>query len=275
MLVNPLKAAPVEALDLEALNRALARTIFERKFQYLSETGSTNTLAMEAAGRGAPEGTIFITDQQTRGKGRGGHSWHSEPHSNLLFSFIVRPKIAAADALWLSLMAGVAVCLAIREHTGHAPDLRWPNDLLLNKKKFCGILTELSSDGAETRHAVIGIGVNVNKRSFPDDLVSTATSLRIEGGKQLSRTELLIALLKSLHAEYNGLIAELSDKSSSRRWLDKLKAASSYVEGKRVQVSEAEGYEGTTAGLDERGFLLIRTENGIRRVISGGVRELE
>src|SRR5262249_7168536 len=152
--------------------------------------------------------------QQTQGRGRGGHSWHSEPHSSLLFSFIVRPQIQAADALWLSLMAGVAVSDAVRRHTGLRPDLRWPNDLLMNTKKFCGILTELSTDGPAVRHAVIGIGVNVNQAAFPQDLASVGTSLRIESAKQWCRTELLATLLKALHTEYNSLIAELAQAGS-------------------------------------------------------------
>jgi BirA family transcriptional regulator, biotin operon repressor / biotin---[acetyl-CoA-carboxylase] ligase len=273
--VNQHQAPLVEAFDLDALERGLAGTIFKGKVQYLPETSSTNALAMDAGSRGAPEGTIFIADQQTQGRGRGGHSWRSEPHSSLLFSFIVRPEILAADALWLSLMAGLALNGALRDSSGLRPDLRWPNDLLLNGKKFCGILTELSTDGAAVRHAVIGIGLNVNQSSFPDDLSSIATSLRIESGRQCSRTELLAALLKSLNTEYNSLIADLVSAGASGTLLQRLKSASSYVEGKHVHVSEAEGYEGITAGLDDRGFLLVRTTDGVRKVISGGVRALE
>ena len=273
--MNRQEIPAVKAFGLELLNRGLIGTIFQDKLQYLPETASTNTLAMDAAGRGATEGTVFLADQQTQGRGRGGHSWHSERHSSLLFSFIVRPKIPAVDALWLSLMAGVAVSDALRQHTKLLPDLRWPNDLLLNRKKFCGILTELSTDGAAVRHAVIGIGVNVNQSFFPDDLASIATSLRIESGRQWPRTELLIALLKSLNSEYNSLIADLSRVAKASDLLDRLKSVSSYVEGRRVHIGEAEEYEGITAGLDDRGFLLVRTADGVRKVISGGVRALE
>jgi len=273
--VNVHQSSAVKGFDLESLNRALTGTIFKDKVQYFPETSSTNTLAMDAASRGAPEGTVFLAGQQTQGRGRGGHSWHTEPHSSLLFSFIVRPKILAADALWLSLMAGVAVNDAVRDATQLRPDLRWPNDLLLNRKKFCGILTELSTDGAAMRHAVIGIGVNVSQSSFPEDLSSLATSLRIESGTNWSRAELLAALLKSLNTEYNSLIADLARIASPDRLLVRLTSSSSYVEGKHVHVGEGEGYEGITAGLDDRGFLLVRTTDGVRKVISGGVRELD
>lgn len=273
--MNLRQSTVAQSFDLEGLKRSLPGTIFQDKVQYLTETSSTNTLAIDAAGRGAAEGTVFVADQQTQGRGRGGHSWHSEPQSSLLFSFVVRPKIQAADALWLSLMTGVAISHAVRQHLGLQPDLRWPNDLLLNGKKFCGILTELSTDAAAVRHAVIGIGVNVNQPSFPEDLSSIATSLRIESDRQWSRTELLVALLKSLNTEYNSLIAELARGANPDSLLGRLRTASSYVEGKHVYVSEAEGYEGITGGLDERGFLLVRTAEGIRKVISGGVRSLE
>lgn len=273
--MKPRESVIAEAMDLEALDLGLVGTIFQGKLQYLPETESTNTMASDAGSRGAVEGTAFIADQQTQGRGRGGHIWHSEPHSSLLFSFIVRPKIQAADALWLSLMAGVAVSDAVRQHTGLRPDLRWPNDLLMNGKKFCGILTELSTDGPTVRHAVIGIGVNVNQPAFPQDLESVATSLRIESGKQWSRAELLATLLKALHTEYNSLIAALAQSGTPNALLMRLKVASSYVEGKRVHVGEAGGYEGITAGLDERGFLLVRTARGTCKVFSGGVRALE
>src|SRR5262249_48773839 len=122
-VVNQRQASVVEAFDLDALERGLAGTIFTGKVQYLPETSSTNTLAMDAASRSGPEGSIFVADQQIQGRGRSGHIWHSEPHTSLLFSFIVRPKILAADALWLSLMTGLAVNGALRESTGLRPDL--------------------------------------------------------------------------------------------------------------------------------------------------------
>ncbi len=273
-----IKEIPVTPFDLAEVDSALAGTIFAGKIHHLAETASTNILAADAAGQRAPEGTLFVADRQTAGKGRGGHTWDSEPGSNLLFSFILRPRIASADALWLSLTAGMAVQHAIQERTALAPDLRWPNDLLLNRKKFCGILTELSSEGERVRYAVVGIGINVNQRQFPEELAGLATSLAIEAGRPWSRSELLVALLHSLHGEYRRLIDGLGTndpQSHSVSLLERLQGSSSYIQGKAVHVSEDGGYDGITAGLDERGFLLVRTSGGLRRVISGGVRELQ
>lgn len=268
----PAKPKLVETFDPHALDRALAGTIFARKLHYFPETGSTNSLAMEAAAQDAPEGSAFIADYQIAGRGRGDHNWHSESGDSLLFSIVLRPRIAAADTLWLSLMAGVAVQHAIHDQLALNGDLRWPNDLLVNGKKFCGILTELATDLDRVRFAVIGIGVNVNQRAFPKELGDIATSLRIETGRKHARFELLVALLKSLHVEYKTLLENLS-RAQRPVLLKRITGISSYVSGKEVHVSESGGYDGTTAGLDERGFLLVRTPAGIRKVISGGVRE--
>ena len=255
--------------DLAELNTALHDSLFSGRAHYLPETGSTNTLAMQAATAGVEEGTVIFADQQTAGRGRNGHNWHSEAGTAILASIVLRPKILPAQSLWLSLMAGVAVHDAILRTCGIASDLRWPNDLLIERKKVCGILTEISADSEQLRFAVIGIGINVNQSSFPSEIASLATSLEVETGKQWSRTELLIALLKSLEAQYREALPTGGEQALLRR----VESISSYVRGKRVHVDEAGGYEGVTEGLDPRGFLRVRTANSTRTVLSGGVRE--
>jgi len=257
--------------DLSDLNSVLRGTLFEGKLSYVPETGSTNTLALQAANSGAEEGTIFLADHQTAGRGRNGHAWQSEPGGAILVSIVLRPAIAPAQSLWLSLMAGVAVHQAILRTCGIECDLRWPNDLLIARKKVCGILTEISADHEQLRFAVIGIGINVNQQWFPSDIAHFAMSLQIETGKKWSRTELLCALLQSLEAEYRLGLGPGKSESLLRR----VETISSYARGKRVHVDEAGGYAGVTDGLDARGFLRVRTAEGIMRtVLSGGVREL-
>jgi len=261
---------PASDYDVEELESGLGGSLFSRKLHYIPETGSTNTLAMHAGAAGLEEGHVFFTDQQTAGRGRGGHSWQSEPGSALLVSILLRPRIEAAQALWLSLMAGVAVHDAILRSCGIECDLRWPNDLLIGRKKVCGILTEISSEGEQLRFAVIGIGVNVNQRVFPPEIAEIATSIQMETGKIWERSELLVALLRSLECEYRRALAPEA-RASLVAWVE---SVSSYTRGKRVHVDEAGGYDGVTDGLDEHGFLRVRTQNGIRTVLSGGVREL-
>ena len=256
---------------LAELNTSLDKTIYAGKVHYSPEIASTNTVAIAAAVDGAEEGSVFLTDQQTSGRGRNGHSWHSAPASAILVSVVLRPRIAAAQSLWLSLMAGVAVHDAILRVCDVAADLRWPNDLLIGKRKVCGILTEISADSDRLRYAVIGIGINVGQPSFPSELSSLATSLAVETGERWSRTPLLIALLESLETEYFRALKH----GGREALLQRVESISSYVRGKNVHVDEAGGYDGITDGLDESGFLLVRTPEGSRRVLSGGVRERE
>jgi BirA family biotin operon repressor/biotin-[acetyl-CoA-carboxylase] ligase len=179
--------------------------------------------------------------------------------------------VAPADILWLSLAAGLAVREAVCRVTSLQADIRWPNDLLFGKKKFCGILTELNAEVTRVRHAVVGIGVNVHQESFPAELGSIASSLRSETGRSWARQDLLIALLQSLYREAQALSAETAGAASNI--LSRLESASTWVRGKHVRVDEGSGFTGVTAGLDSRGFLQVRTPEGLRTVHSGGVRE--
>lgn len=253
------------------MDAELTGTPFAGRLRFFPAIHSTNSLAMQEAEAGAPEGTVYFADEQTAGRGRGAHSWSSPPGSGLYVSVLLRPRMAPADVLWLSLAAGLAVRDAIRQVTSLEADLRWPNDLLFGKRKFCGILTELNAEVTRVRHLVVGIGINVHQESFPPELRDIATSLHIETGRSWPRQELLVALLQSLHREVLALTSPETAPQASSHVLERLEAASSWVRGKRVTVEE--GYSGTTDGLDVRGFLRIRTPDGVRTVFSGGVRE--
>jgi BirA family transcriptional regulator, biotin operon repressor / biotin---[acetyl-CoA-carboxylase] ligase len=257
--------------DLAAINAALASTPFAGNLHFFPSIHSTNVLAMQQGDEGAPEGMVYLADEQTSGRGRGGHSWHSAPGSGLYVSVLLRPRIAPADILWLSLAAGLAVREAVRQVTSLEADIRWPNDLLFGKRKFCGILTELNAEVTRVRHSVVGIGINVHQQSFPAELAPVATSLHIETGRSWPRQELLLALLQSIHQEALALNADPAGAASNI--LSRLGNASTWIRGKHVHVDEAEGYSGVTAGLDARGFLRVRTPGDLRTVVSGGVRE--
>lgn len=262
-----------DAFDLRALDAALHGTRFDGKLHFFSEIGSTNTHAMREAEAGAPDGSVYFADEQSAGRGRGAHAWASPAGSGLYVSILLRPRIAPAEILWLSLAAGLAVREAVRRMTSLEADLRWPNDLLFGRKKFCGMLTELNAEVTRVRHAVIGIGINVHQETFPDELRAIATSLQIETGRAWPRQELLIALLQSLDCEAAALAAARDAQAYAQAMRQRLEAASTWVRGKRVCVDEGDGFAGTTEGLDPRGFLLVRTAEGLRTVYSGGVRE--
>lgn len=259
------------SFDLTAVEAGIAKTRFTGLVQHFPSVGSTSTLALEAAQAGADCG-VWIADEQTAGRGRGGHAWHSAAGDGLYVSALVRPHVALERALRLSLATGLAVQAAIAEVTGLTPDIRWPNDLLLGEKKCGGILVEtaVAAQGegpAMLRHAVIGIGINVNHADFPPELTELATSLRRETDSMWPREDLLIALLRSLDRELRLL------ESEGASLLQRFEKASSWVCGKRVQVGEDGGYTGQTAGLNSEGFLMVDGDDGVRHtVLSGGVR---
>jgi BirA family transcriptional regulator, biotin operon repressor / biotin---[acetyl-CoA-carboxylase] ligase len=262
-----------EMLDLEVLHKALAGTIFEGKLQLFPSIESTNTHAMQEGPKGAPHGSVYIAEEQTAGRGRGDHAWHSEPNTGIYVSILLRPQLAAADGLWLSLATGLAVQRAIENVTGLVTDIRWPNDLLLNGKKVGGILMEMNAEASRIRYAVIGIGINVNQGKFPAELRSQATSLRLETDRRIVREDLLVEMLQCLRNEIDALIQPDSFAAVCAEILHRLETKSTWIRGKQVFVDEAGGYTGVTAGLDEKGFLRVQTDDGVRRVLSGGVRE--
>ncbi|MCU1272154.1 MAG: Biotin--acetyl-CoA-carboxylase ligase [Acidobacteriaceae bacterium] len=254
----------------EMLQPLVRGTIFDEHIHHYYRAGSTNTLAMEAATTGAPEGSVFLAEQQTAGRGRGNHQWHSAQSAGIYCSVILRPALPPSDVLVLSLAAGLAVRSAVQEIDSRVlPDLKWPNDLLIEGKKFCGILTEMNAEATRVRHIVVGIGINVNHNQFPDELQQTATSLSMETRTQWSKVNLCAALLKSLDREYQSLLAKTEAHEDILR---RFEEQSSMLRGKTVRVEENGGFEGTTEGLDPRGFLQVGTDDGLRIVYSGTVR---
>jgi len=254
----------------EVLRSLLRGTIFDAHLHHFYKIGSTNTAAMASAAGGAPEGTVFLAEEQTAGRGRGANSWQSPRSTGIYCSAILRPALPPSDVLVLSLGAGLAVQAAIQHVDSRVlPDLKWPNDILIDGKKVCGILTEMNAEATRVRYLVVGIGINVNQSTFPKDL--PATSLRLATGSEWSRVELAAALLKSLDREYRNLIEDPDARESILR---RFAANSSWVQGKDVRIEEnGSAFEGTTAGLDQRGFLQVRTPKGTETVLSGTVRE--
>jgi BirA family biotin operon repressor/biotin-[acetyl-CoA-carboxylase] ligase len=262
-----------DPFDIPVLDADLAGSRFAGKLHFFPSIPSTNSYAMQQADDGAPDGSVYFADEQTQGRGRGSHAWTSPPGSGLYVSILLSPRIPPADVLWLSLASGLAVHNAIRTVTSLQPDLRWPNDLLFGRKKFCGILTELNAEVTRVRHAVIGIGINVHQPQFPEELRATATSLFVETGRNWPRQDLLLALLRSLDSELAALTAPADLQAAAQSIRTRLERSSTWIRGKRVRVDEGDGFTGVSEGLDPRGFLLVRTPQGPRTVLSGGVRE--
>ena len=249
----------------------LRGTLFQAGLNHYYKIRSTNAVALKAAAEGAPEGTVFVAEEQTAGRGRGGHTWYSARGAGIYCSMLLKPAMAPSDSLLMSLAAGLAVHAAVDgtkpENRNLQLDLKWPNDLLVGGKKFCGILTEMNAEPTRVRHLVIGIGINVNHETFPPHLQADATSLRLAIGALWSRVDLTVALLKSAHREYKELVSG-GRESILRRFC----SLSSMVSATPVRVEGNGSFQGITEGLDAQGFLQVRTEEGLRTVLSGTVR---
>jgi BirA family biotin operon repressor/biotin-[acetyl-CoA-carboxylase] ligase len=254
--------------DLAALERTLAGTVFAGKLHFSPATDSTNTDALEAARSGAPHGSVYFADEQLAGRGRGDHKWDSTAGDGLYASVLLRASIPAARLPLLPLAAGLAAAEAIRDVARLAVDLRWPNDLLLGPRKFGGILVESKISGGSAEFAVVGIGINVHQRAFASDLSTLATSLDLEIERRISRQDLLLSLLKSLQSE----TLLLADSEVTVKIPERVEKASTWIRGRRVEVHGPQACTGVTAGLDENGFLLVRTDSGIITVQTGGIR---
>jgi len=257
-----------DSYDLAALAAALTGTIFAGKLHFAAVTQSTNTDALEAARAGAPHGTVYFADEQLAGRGRGDHKWQSAAGQGLYVSVLLRPAIPAARLGLLPLAAGLAAAEAIREAAGLTVDLRWPNDLLIGPRKAGGILVEAKIEGAGVGFAVVGIGVNVHHREFDPGLATAGTSLDLESGRTVSRGGLLVALLKGLEREADGLGEDGAGEAIPRR----VQKASTWIAGRRVQVHGPQACSGVTEGLDGNGFLRVRTADGVVTVQTGGLR---
>lgn len=246
-------------LDIEAIR--IRRP--ENQIHYFQTLGSTMTEGARLAASGAAHGTVILTDEQTAGMGRLGRSWQSQAELGIYCSILLRLPLSAANLPVASLVLGLATAEAIQQSTQLACDLRWPNDVLINERKTAGILTHLVESCI-----VAGIGINVNHISLAKDLRTPATSLRIEsGGRIQSREELIVQLLECLDV-FCSMLATQGPRSILRAF----SSASSYALHRRVIVEES-GAKGITAGLDENGFLLVRSDSGgLERIAAGGVR---
>lgn len=245
------------------IGRVRAQLPGRRIAWFESITSTMHEAAIEAAA-GCPSGTAVVAEEQTAGLGRHGHAWHSEPGAGLYLSVVLRLPLPPDLLPVITLALGLATAEAISRVTDLYPDLRWPNDIMLGEKKTAGILVQLVDSVV-----IAGIGINVNHSAFPPEIAPEATSLRIAAGGLQSREDLLVSLLPSIDSFCRMLV-----EGGRQPVIDMFTRHSSYARGKRVRVEQPGGVlEGTTAGLDSSGFLIVRADNGSESLIlAGGVR---
>lgn len=240
-----------------------------RSILFSREVDSTNEWAKELATYGAPEGTVVVAETQTMGRGRLGREWIS-PTGGLWFSVILRPKLRPAETVKLNFVAVLAVAEVLREMFDLKAETKWPNDVLVNKRKICGILSEMNSTGETVNFVVVGVGVNVNfdvEKFFRDQLRKVATSLENELGRKVQLEELFRTLLKHLESLY-----ELFTKEGFDSILEEWKDYAGFL-GRQVEVATStEKLGGLALDVDDEGALVLRLEDGtVKRVFVGDV----
>lgn len=267
---QPLPSELAEALDrqrpgLEPLGRDVL---------YFETIGSTNDVAASLAATADREGTVIIAEAQTAGRGRRGRTWFSPPGAGLYVSTILVPARAGAHAeratALLTMAAGVALAEAVERTTGLAPAIKWPNDLLVDRRKLAGILAEgvASPSAALVQAVVLGYGINVAAAAYPPELASRVTALEPELGREVDRAQLCCESLAALAARYRDLLAGRFDAI-----LDAWRSRAFGSRGARVEWDTPGGVRtGITEGVDAMGALLVRSESGIDRIVAGEVR---
>ena len=262
-----LMAAP--DLMTEAEIKSLMHTEWVAKeVLYFDTIDSTNTKAQELAEKGYPSGTLVVADKQESGKGRRGRSWVSPSGTGIFMTLMIKPDINPNNASMLTLVAALAVAKAITSVTGEEALIKWPNDIVVNSKKVCGILTEMNAQFDYINHIVVGIGINVHNESFPEEISQMASSLMIEaGGKRFHRAQ-IIAETMSYFEQYYDTFLKTQDLSALVMEYDELLVNMN----KSVRVLDPkEPFDGKAMGITPKGELIVDTWESRKLVSSGEV----
>lgn len=248
----------------EEIKNGLDSNIIGKEIHYFKEINSTNLFAKQLVHEGACEGTVVVADIQIRGRGRKDRTW-SSPFGGLWFSVILYPHIPPERGMLVTMTASVAVAQALKEITGLNPQIKWPNDILLNSKKVCGVLTEIEAELDRINHSVIGIGINVNN-DIEKELQKIAISLKSIVGTQIFRVKLLRSVIKHLDENYEKLV--FKEYSIIRElWF-----SFANIIGKKIQVNdENDVITGVVIDVDESGCLILKTDDGQVRIVSGDI----
>lgn len=257
-----------DALHADDLLARLGKTkVIGRDIRVFQETTSTNDVIEKLARDNVKGGVVVFAESQSKGRGRLGRKWISPARKGLWFSVLLRPDLRPQEVTQLTVASATALRRAIEHNTGLKAKIKWPNDILINKKKAAGILTELSAELDRVKHIILGIGVdvNLNAAEFPADLRKLATSLKIETGKTISRADLAVAILRELDHDYarvcTGKFEAVADE-----WEEHCGTIGQPV---TIQVGERR-IHGRAESLDDHGALLLRTEHGHQERVTGG-----
>lgn len=248
------------------LSKGLKTDIIGKKFFLFESIDSTNMCARTLAEAGTDEGSVVVADYQSEGRGRLGRKWQAEPEKNLLFSVLLRPKLSKEQSGLLTFYAAIAVSRAIESMTGQRVECKWPNDILLNGKKICGILIENSFEQEHVAYSVLGIGLNVNQHAFTQELKERATSIAKELNTEVDRVKLFRRILEEIDGLYHDVQKSRYDLILNE-WKERCK-----MFGKRIDVTEgSRTISGVALALSTTGGLILETSNGLHTIHAGDI----
>lgn len=237
-----------------------------KKIKYYEQLGSTNTTLSELATEGAEHGTVVVAGCQTEGKGRRGRLWESPAEDNIYMSILLRPDFATEKAPMVTLVMAYSVAKVLQENEFVNVQIKWPNDLVLSGKKVCGILTEMYLQGTAIDYIVVGVGVNVNTSSFPQELVDKATSLFLECGNLLHKEQLIVDIVETFMEMYDGFA-----KEGSLKFLQDAYNAILVNKDREVRILEPENeYTAYAHGINGNGELVVQLEDGTEKNVYAG-----
>lgn len=237
-----------------------------RELYYYESTGSTNLDAKRLLEEGAPEGVLVVGGEQKQGRGRRGRSWQSPPGTNIYMTLGLRPEFQPDLAPMVTLLDAMAVAEAVEETCGLKTQIKWPNDVVIGGKKICGILTEMSAETGYIHYVVIGTGINVNIREFPEDIRETATSLCIEKGETVLRAPIIAKTMEHFE-DYYEKFAQTMDLSLL---MEKYNARLVNRDASVKVLDPQNVFEGTARGIDEKGRLLVEKKDGSMETVYAG-----
>lgn len=258
-----------DVLSQVELESRIRTQVMGKSLHYFDVTGSTNVDAKRLADEGAAEGTLVVADRQTQGRGRRGRRWESPSGHSCYFTLLLRPSFPPEKASMLTLLMAHSVALAIEKIAGYETGIKWPNDIVMDGKKVCGILTEMTMEAEYMSHVVIGVGINVNQSSteaFPEEVREHAASVFMISGQKVQRAQLVGMIMEQFEEDYKAFC----DCLDLTCIFDSYEAHLINL-GKQVRVLDPKGeYSGTAKGINEQGELLVQTEDGTVRTVYAG-----
>lgn len=257
-----------DMINVDEIEKLIVNNIMGKEVYYQAEVTSTNTLAKELASEGRLSGTIVVTDFQSQGKGRRGKTWVAPKGQDIFMSLLLRPEIQPAQASMLTLVMGLSVAQAVKDELDVDSQIKWPNDVVVDGKKICGILTEMGVNASGVDYVVIGTGINCNAKNFVAEGLADATSLAIETGQEIVRETLIAKVMVRFEENFN-IFLKTKDLTNLMLKYNQLLANN----GREVLISgTGEDWSGVARGINERGELLVEDKSGeVKNIFTGEV----